>query len=270
MLKLLSAGAAAALALVAQNAFALTTPYSTLGQGYDISYPQCGKAYPSGGFGIIGIDHGRPFDVDNQYGPNPCLPAEYSNAITTTHRADLYMNTGYDPSYWTNHQVNACTAQMTSHYTDTDHQRAWEIGCATAWFNANYVLDSTSTVVSTAYGRHGQNLPAPQMWWLDVETGNSWSSSDLTLNAATLQGAVDELHALPATSTAAVGAYSTSYQWGQIAGTTYVSGLAATWVATGQKSATNVKKYCSKNFDQTAAWLVQWVWHNAYDYDVPC
>src|SRR5437588_4475570 len=104
MLKALAAVTAAAVALVfGQTALAAGNPYS--GQGSDISWPQCGKSYPTGAaFGIVGVDHGRPFDPDNQYGPNACLAGEYAWAQKTG-RGDLYINTGYDPTYWTNHQV---------------------------------------------------------------------------------------------------------------------------------------------------------------------
>ena len=253
----------AALALVfTQTAFAAASPYT--GQGSDISWPQCGKAYPAGvSFGIVGIDHGRPFDPDNQYGPNPCLGSEYAWAQKTG-RADLYLNTGYDPSYVTNHAVDACVSQESSHGADLAHQQAWEVGCATAWFNYYYVTGTGTN----RYGYTQQGLAPPAMWWLDVETGNSWSSTDLTLNAATLQGAVDELTSL---SGLPVGAYSTAYQWGQVAGQNPVTGLTAVWVATGQARSKNVTAYCTRGFDGfSRAWLVQWVSRNAYDYDVAC
>ena len=258
--------AAGAFGLSAQTALASTaTPYTGLAQGYDISWPQCGTKYPHGGFGIAGIDHGRPFDVDNQYAPNPCLGSEYAAAQKTSSAA-LYMNTGYDPSYYTNHPVQDCVNQMSSHGADDAHRQAWEVGCAFAWYNEQYAL-TTNTLGS--YKRTGLGLAQPAVWWLDVETGNSWSSTDLTLNSAALQGAVDELGVL--TPGVPVGAYSTSYQWGQIAGSNPVTGLSAVWVATGQRSSRGVTNYCTKTFDGFArAWLVQWVYQTKIDYDVPC
>ncbi|HEX6489634.1 MAG TPA: hypothetical protein VF137_12285 [Candidatus Dormibacteraeota bacterium] len=267
--------AAIAALVLGQTAFASTDIYHGAGQGYDISYPQCGIAIPSGAFGIDGVDgSGRPFDVDNQYGPSPCLGKQYAAARATGNGA-LYMNTGYDPSYVANHPVATCVQQSQAKTSlDAAHQQAWEVGCASAWFNQQYVMSPTTNLVSSgsaagvSWQRYGQGLPAPTMWWLDVETGNSWSSSDLTLNAETLQGSVDELTSL--TPGIQVGAYSTSYQWGVIAGSTHVTGLAADWVATGQTSSRNVKTYCSKTFNGGTAWLVQWVSHRTYDYDVPC
>lgn len=256
--------AAAAFATAVQPVLAAASTNLYSGQGSDISWPQCGKSYPSGvAFGIVGVDHGRPFDPDNQYGPNPCLASEYQWAVKKTARADLYINTGYDPSYYTNHLVPQCDSQSKTMLSlDQAHQQAWEVGCATAWFNYYYVTGTGAN----SYGYAQQGINFQGMWWLDVETGNSWSSSDLTLNAETLQGTVDELTAL---SSLPVGAYSTSYQWGQIAGSTPVNGMTAIWIATGQRSSRNVTRYCTNAFDGfTTGWLVQWV--GRVDYDVAC
>lgn len=261
---LLAALAAAVLALVfSQEAFAFSDPYAGLAQGYDISYPQCGGSYPGGGFGIVGIDHGRPFDPDNQYGPNPCLASEYAAAQGTGH-ASLYMNTGYAKTYYQNHPVASCVSQSKTVSPKTSLQQAWEIGCAQAWFNEQYALGTGQN----AYGYTQQGLAAPSMWWLDVETANSWSSANLQLNAETLTGAAQELAQL--TPSIPVGAYSTSYQWGKIAGRNSVAGLAADWVASGQTSGSNLSSYCGTGFSGAPVWLVQWVWQSTYDYDVAC
>src|ERR1700724_2252076 len=70
---------------------------------YDISYPQCGGTYPTGAFGIVGVNGGYPFV---HY--NPCLADEYSHAP----HAALYINTGYDPIY----------TQVDGHHTIPDCQ----------------------------------------------------------------------------------------------------------------------------------------------------
>ncbi len=51
------------------------------------------------------------------------------------------------------------------------------------------------------------------MWWLDVETGNAWSW-DTVANAADIEGMAAYLQDIGAQ----VGIYSTSYQFGVIAG----------------------------------------------------
>src|SRR5438105_1096904 len=60
--------------------------------GYDISYPQCNGPFPSGAFGVAGVNGGKP------YGANLCLgtgdgPSELSWAGLN---AQLYANTA-DP-----------------------------------------------------------------------------------------------------------------------------------------------------------------------------
>src|SRR4051794_41774609 len=44
--------------------------------GNDISWPQCGGAFPTkAGFGIVGVNGGRPFTQ------NPCLAAEWRGGV---------------------------------------------------------------------------------------------------------------------------------------------------------------------------------------------
>ena len=79
--------------------------YTSGATGYDISYPQCGGRYPTGAFGIIGVNGGYPFVYYN-----PCLADEYSH----TTNAALYINTGYDPIYTQvdgKHTVAECVTQ---------------------------------------------------------------------------------------------------------------------------------------------------------------
>jgi hypothetical protein len=271
-LALVAGLASASLALVmSQTAFAAVDPYTGLGQGWDISYPQC----PGGGyvpnqntanFGIAGIDHGRPFDVDNQYNPNPCLAEEYGQAPAG--QASLYMNTGYANTYYKNHQVADCVTQSKKINVKSTLQQAWEIGCAFAYFNEQYALGTGPIGTQAA----GLGLPDPKMWWLDVETGNSWSSSNKALNAETLDGATAELAQLK--PGIPVGVYSTPSMWTTIVGANQVSGLTADWLATGQTTALSSSQLTADctatGFAGQQVWLVQWVWQSTYDYDQAC
>src|SRR5438270_3491969 len=55
--------------------------------GNDISWPQCGGAFPAkAGFGIIGVTGGRPFTQ------NPCLAAEWQWALAAKGAPAYYMN----------------------------------------------------------------------------------------------------------------------------------------------------------------------------------
>src|SRR5712691_9255677 len=62
-------------------------PNRSAPRGYDISWPQCGAAYPaSPAFGIVGVNKGIVFS------PNPCLASEVTWAGGS--KAQLYANTG--------------------------------------------------------------------------------------------------------------------------------------------------------------------------------
>ena len=177
---------------VAAHAFG---PYTAGQSGYDISYPQCpGTSAPSGSFGIIGVNDGRPFTV------NPCFGNEYSGAANS-----VYMNTGYARAYRSNITVGCSTGPST----------AWKIGCSEA---------ETSIKYAHAYG-----VESIAMWWLDVEILNKWSP-DLALNRFTLQGTVTRLSQtdLP------VGIYSSEPMWLMITGSMMAPGyLSAEWNAAG-------------------------------------
>ena len=65
------------------------SPLLVPGQGYDISYPQCGDPLPkAGSFGIVGVNGGAPLTS------NKCLSEQSAWAQTRTARA-LYINTAY-------------------------------------------------------------------------------------------------------------------------------------------------------------------------------
>jgi hypothetical protein len=64
----------------------------------------------------------------------------------------------------------------------------------------------------------GISNPSTYLWWLDVETINSWESNK-SANTADLEG----MNAYFQSIGASVGLYSTSNQWNQIAGTTIAS-----------------------------------------------
>jgi len=170
--------------------------YTSGSTGYDISYPQCGGRYPTGAFGIIGVNGGYPFVYYN-----PCLASEYSH----TPNPALYINTGYDPSYTQvdgRHSTLECVTQSTAIQGASPQQAAWAVGCSEA---------SRSIAYATTQG-----VTSPSSWWLDIETSNSWSSTDLSLNQYTIQGIVDTILRQ---SPAAVGVYSTGYQWHSIVAT---------------------------------------------------
>jgi hypothetical protein len=223
-------------------------PYSSGALGYDFSYPQCGAPAPQASFGIVGVNGGYPFTYYNN-----CLAAEYS-AAGKTGNAALYINTGYDPSYTAidgRHTTQDCANTSQTVSGTQPQQAAWAVGCSEAQRD-------------TAYAS-GQSATSPTAWWLDVETANSWSSSDLSLNRYAIQGIVATLRKA---TTVPVGVYSTSYQWGVITGG-YQAPVDANWVASGQTTSKRAKRYCSPTgFTGAKVWLVQYV--STYDRDYVC
>jgi hypothetical protein len=213
--------------------------------GYDISFPQCGGAYPAGAFGIVGVNGGYPFV---HY--NPCLADEYARSP----KAALYINTGYDPIYTQvdgQHTIPECLTRSAVIQGSADQKAAWAVGCSEASRSVGYAAS--------------QGVTKPRGWWLDVETENSWSSTDLSLNQFTVQGVVDTLRK----TTSAVGIYSTGYQWGKITGGLPVSGVTANWVATGSLSGEGAHSHCGTGFSGAPVWLVQYI-QGGFDTNYVC
>ena len=201
----------AVLASVAMVGAPATAAYAGQGSaptGRDVSYPQCGKAFPSGqAFGIVAVNEGLPNNT------NPCLAAEISWAQvssggTRQPKASLYVNTA-DPG---NHGIADWPANNNDpifgkHVKDpygtcrggNSQACAWQYG----WNMAE--LDART---------RGVQSPGSYRWWLDVETVNSWEALARN-NRADLEGMASYFRHIGAT----VGIYSTARQWNPIVGT---------------------------------------------------
>lgn len=234
---------------------------STTPLGNDISYPQCGGSYPANpAFGIVGVNKG----IANVF--NPCFADElaWANAAlggTSQPRAQLYVNTGNPGDVLAQYNVQdwPTSAAAADPYPD---------GCSGQWD------DSLACSWQYGYERAGADLaqvgsPASYPWWLDVETGNSWTA-DPAKNRAALEGMV---YALQQAGVSAIGLYSTSAQWGSIAGTvpaaSSLDGLAE-W-RPGARSLSAAQSNCSLP-PFTAGGRVtitQYTAHNT-DYDYAC
>lgn len=260
-------------ALLAGQMSAFAASVYPAGQvGYDISYPQCTSSYPTGAFGIVGVNQGYPFTYYN-----PCFVSEWTAAqATAMGYASVYINTGYDPSYTkvdANHSTQDCVNRAGSVSGSSSQQRAWAVGCSEA-------------ERSVAYASCGSNVPgscssviSPAGWWLDVETANSWCGrpgthcKDLTLNRYTLQGIVDTLQTGAQNPNGApVGVYSTPSAWTTVVGSNIVDDIAADWRATGVATTAEASPYCSSTgFTGNGApvWLVQYL-PGSTDADYAC
>ena len=94
--------------------------------------------------------------------------------------------------------------------------------------------------------------PSSALWWLDVETANSWSS-DTTLNVEDVQGSIDYLTNVADVSQ--VGIYSTGYQWQRITGGARLP--VPSWVA-GALNAKSAAGMCGGSFTGGPVQLVQY------------
>jgi hypothetical protein len=126
-------------------------------------------------------------------------------------------------------------------------------------YGYNDALDAYSYGVAS-----GVNAP---IWWIDVETTNSWDSNQYN-NSRTIQGAIDGLIA----SGVLPGLYSTYVQWPEIAGS-YAPG-GPIWVPDGWPSRYSLDDYCTRpelSFAGGKPWLVQYQVDNVpFDEDYAC
>jgi hypothetical protein len=195
--------------------------------GYDISYPQCGGAYPTNiAFGIVGVTRGIVFSE------NPCLGAGGTDASQLAWAgpdAELYMNTGNPgpelSSYWPIGQTSPRECGTAASPNPDTADCAYDYG----WNSAEHAYAAAvRAYISLGWATpDATSTPVANRWWLDVETANSWRT-DVSLNVAALQGAADYLTAAGAAS---VGFYSVGAMWQEITGGTTVFAAYPSWVA---------------------------------------
>lgn len=205
--------------------------------GNDISYPQCERGLPSGqAFGVVGVNGGLATTT------NPCLADQLiwargsTGSINSQDKTQLYLNTanpgGLNTPSWPHNNIDPVSNSVTSSpYGDCDGSLsdacAWQYG----WNRASEAV-SKRFIPAAALVSLDIN-PASYIWWLDVETTNTWetgSDEALARNANDLRGMVDYLKS----ANARVGIYSTGYQWGKIAGSNNPAGAfngLASWLA---------------------------------------
>jgi hypothetical protein len=235
---LVTAGAAPALAATA----AREIKAGTVPTGNDLSYPQCGTAFPaSPAFGIVGVNGGLANDL------NPCLGTSgsyqqselyWANAAPTgapsQPKASLYLNTAdpgdiYNgmpiadwPTSGSTPDGNCTTTTVTTSkgtFTVGANSTAcaWQYGYSKAAQDAMWLSAAASAIADQSPPVTVSGAASAYPWWLDVETANTWQggASGQAMNVADLQGMIAALQQAGATM---VGAYSTSSQWKTITG----------------------------------------------------
>jgi hypothetical protein len=198
--------------------------------GFSISWPQCGQAFPAVPYqvAVVGVTGGRAFYQ------NPCLADQFAWAQAASVPPALYMN------------LNAPAGRTAARGLIGPAGGPCPENQACQAFNYGY----NSALHALAYAR-SQGATAA-LWWLDIETGNTWSE-DRALNARIIQGAIDGLR----TQGVAVGIYSTAPQWNEIAGG--FSPKVPVWVA-GASGRAEAPTFCTPTaaFGGGAPALVQY------------
>lgn len=219
--------------------------------GYDVSYPQCGKSLPAEHyFGIVGVNGG----VANT--ANPCLAdqlvwANTAKAGSSQSKRQVYVNTANPGEVisqittWPTTSADSIGNVPINPYGEctgaNDKACSWLYG----WNRSIY----TEGVFKSAANSKGLNSDTAQyVWWLDVETMNTWQTSKSQEAQIRNTAAIEGFGAYYQSKGATIGLYSTAVQWTEITGnnisaTSNLRGL-ANWRPSGSSLA-NAKSNCS-------------------------
>jgi hypothetical protein len=267
-------------------------PASAAATGNDLSYPQCGTAFPtSPAFGIVGINGGLANDLNPCLGPSTQYPTYQrselywalasSSGSTSQPKASLYLNTA-DPGNTYNgtpiadwptsssasDPYGSCTTTAGG-LGQNSTACAWQYGYDKAAQDAAWLASAANAINAQAPPVSVSNAASSYPWWLDVETVNTWQSgtSGQAMNTADLQGMIDALRQAGAS---VVGAYSTSSQWNSITGgTTSGSGSLygiPDWIP-GARTLSGAKSDCGlASFTKGKVTVTQWTSRPDGDY----
>jgi hypothetical protein len=251
---------------------AKSTTVSTTGN--DISWPQCGRTFPSGqAFGIVGVNGGLAND------PNPCLGEYLGGGPLTSElhwawgslpmptKVGLYVNTA-DPG-----SVLPVVADWPQSGTNPQGTCDGSDSLACAWQYGWERAVQDIAWLKTAAGQVGPPYAASAYTlWLDVETANSWETTTQGLlnNVADLQGMVAEFETAGFPQ-ASIGIYSTSSQWTVITGSSTAGNLGGLndWIP-GARTLSAAKANCTlPSFTAGHVTITQW-FAKPYDGDWVC
>ncbi len=269
-----------------------TGGHKTTPTGYDISYPQCGESFPSNGaFGIVGINDGLANNLNPCFAPDPSYSQSElywafatSSGDTSQPKVSLYVDTAdpgnlYDGAPVADWPTSGTTPYGTcttisdgaSTVGEDSPSCAWQYGFNKASQDAAWLTKAASAINGQSPPDPMSTLPGTYVWWLDVETSNTWQSgaSGLAMNVADLQGMIAALETdgVPAR---AVGAYSTSSQWSTVVGvTTAASGSLwqiPDWIP-GARTLTGAIANCAlPSFTGGVVSVTQWTARSDGDY----
>jgi len=239
------------------------------GVGYDVSHPQCDDDLPrERAFGVVGVNGGLSTRA------NPCLREqlawawESSGEMDEQPPAQLYLNTA-NPGQLLD-QVTTWPQGGSTPYGSCDGTNSTACSWQYGWERAQNSVLSFFTPAARAARVDSQ--PSRYVWWLDVETMNTWQYGALEAtdrNRATLEGMAAYLLARDAE----VGIYSTGRQWSQIVGEVDDDSVLAgldTWLA-GSVTADEAEATCEDDplVPDGDVVLSQYV-RDEWDRNVPC
>ena len=237
------------------------TVTATVATGHDVSYPQCGATPPTRrDIAVVGVNAGTGTAT------NPCLAEQLAwgdapGTDGTPQLADVYVNTanpGHLGGWWPRSDLTRAGLPVSNP----------EGACIGAEDAACAYVYGWSIATDDALHR-GVSSPGDRMWWLDVETMNTWSWNRAA-NLAVLEGMTDAFRGIGGS----VGIYSTARQWAMIVGSTAPSSTLAgapSWVA-GAVTRGGAEENCARTRSFTPGGRVamaQWV-EGAQDHDVSC
>lgn len=215
--------------------------------GHDISWPQCGRPVPTpGAFGIVGVTGGRP------YTRNPCLAEQFAWAESTPGGAGFYMNTS-------NPGIDSLSVDWYGQLAPDPACRPGNDGACAYNFGYNAAADAF------AYARDATGHAGGRVWWLDVETDNSWSDTDVVANRASIQGSLDFLQRQP---DVVVGIYSSPRMWRWIMAD-HVLPAVPSWMA-GATTQAGAVAHCDPSFSFTGGPVALSQWVEDFDHDYVC
>lgn len=187
--------------------------------GIDISWPQCEAVLPTDkAFAIIGVNGGLANDT------NRCLSDQLawgalSTGITSQDKLQLYVNTanpgGMATASWPSSNVDSLGSIVTNPYGTCDN--ADSLACAYMYGWNRAAEDAWWRFVPAARAAGVNDNPSAYIWWLDVETENTWKTGSIFAtqsNVADLEGMTAYFKSI----NARVGLYSTASMWSSIVG----------------------------------------------------
>lgn len=193
--------------------------------GIDISWPQCDKEVPTNqAFGIVGVNGGLATTT------NPCLKtqlvwADKSLGGTPQEKLQLYVNTanpgGLNTESWPKSNTDPAGNITANPYTTCNGSDslacAWQYGWNRALEDVRDRFQPAATQAAVS------SVPSSYIWWLDIETENTWKPSGNTFNTQSNTAVLEGMTAYFTSVSARVGLYSTGPQWNQIVGSSVSS-----------------------------------------------